>query len=239
LLSRTNTASTIVGEAGLTLMIHSAAYVEITDPDGKRTYVDGESGEYRSDVEDILLMRGWRDNDDEDTADATQSGQDLLYFPNAVDGTYQVRLRPQPNAEPGMTASAVDGSGVRAMGAVLDTSGATGVLYGVTYSGGLGSVGIQFLGTVGLEEQVAMQSRLRVLSNPAYGRVMFEMPPLATESVLEIFDIAGRRVDVLPMSPGAAKRVSWDAPHTLGGGVYYARLRESAKVVSVRFILMH
>jgi|GEM_PF-3055053 len=81
---------------------------------------------------------------------------------------------------------------------------------------------------------------LAVGPNPAHAGapLRFRLAPAAAGDAIEVFDIAGRRVAVAPVAPGADEaRLDGTVTARLGGGVYFARVRGSdarARVVVLR-----
>jgi hypothetical protein len=79
--------------------------------------------------------------------------------------------------------------------------------------------------------------RLAVRSNPAVGPVEFVAAGSGRADAVEIFDIAGRSVGVLPI-PADARDVAWHWSQVgCRPGVYLARLR-SRSAEMVRFVVV-
>jgi hypothetical protein len=79
---------------------------------------------------------------------------------------------------------------------------------------------------------------LRVLQNPARGPVEFILGGEdETGGVIDVFDIRGRRVDVVKVR---GQTGTWDW-RTAGvrPGVYFARLRSRGDETTTRFVVLH
>jgi hypothetical protein len=79
-------------------------------------------------------------------------------------------------------------------------------------------------------------SLLAVRTNPAFGPVEFVVAGSETADAIEIFDIGGRRVDVLSLPPGGTTSWQWSRVGCRPG-VYLARLRSRSNEM-VRFIVV-
>jgi hypothetical protein len=82
--------------------------------------------------------------------------------------------------------------------------------------------------------------------NPAVGTMRFTLElPRATDVRLEVFDVAGRRVrDVVSAGvlPAGRHVLAWDGRNQAGariaGGIYFARLRAGATVLTRRCVFL-
>ena len=232
------------GESGLAIVINGAADVEIVDPSGRRTFVEPVSQQYVSEDDDVMAIRGWRDDDDEETSADDYSGQDVLYLSNAVEGAYTIRVVGMTDADVELTVNTTDENGVRGVAAVSDTTdtGAGGVYYRLTYTSETGEVALERLGVVGVGTEERRDCSLRVVQNPAFGPVWFEASGTGAASLVDIFDVSGRHVASLTLGGGGSglRTAVWDDRGTRNGaGVYLARLRGAEGMRVVRFVRLH
>jgi hypothetical protein len=141
----------------------------------------------------------------------------------------------------GVNANAYDGTGVRQSAGAIDTSNiAVNAIYNVQYSSALGTVSMQHQGTTGIEGLEQLRALLRVTPNPTRGLVRFIVAGIAGGELLEIYDVTGRRVDVIRLgTPGAAPQsVSWNWNRAgCGTGIYLARVRPG-RHAAVRFAVL-
>jgi hypothetical protein len=118
----------------------------------------------------------------------------------------------------------------------------TGDIYDVTYTSAAKTVSIAFIGTLGVELPTSRSAGLQVLGNPARGSVRFAVSPSSgAELEVEVFDLSGRRVGVVPVLAGiggGAAGAVWDSREGGSGpGVFFARLKGSQEAV-VRFVVL-
>ena len=84
--------------------------------------------------------------------------------------------------------------------------------------------------------------RVRVAPNPAlaHARVHFETEPASYARTLEVLDLTGRRVAILPL-PAGAHAVEWQGRALDGraapAGIYFARAEGEAAGLATRFVL--
>jgi len=235
-------ATTSSGETGLSIMVNGATEVEIVDPAGRRLYLDPITHRYESEIDDVFALHGWRDDDDEEVSTGDYSGQDLIQLPDAVDGVYMVRVVGTSSFDVGMTVNATNTAGVQGAAAILDTVVAdAGIVYRLTYGSQGATIELERLAITAVDGHRRPESGLRVVRNPAFGSVRFEITGAEDPGPLEIFDILGRRVSSLPLVGGTpgVRTVEWDAQQFgRGAGVYFARLRWPGRARVVRFVLL-
>jgi dipeptidyl aminopeptidase/acylaminoacyl peptidase len=82
-------------------------------------------------------------------------------------------------------------------------------------------------------------AEFRAQTSPARGIVRFAVGAQAPGAVLAIHDVAGRRVDAVPLGADASM-VTWDPGRCgCGAGVYFARLQPASSAArSVRFVML-
>src|SRR5207302_1447813 len=88
-IARTS-ATTVGTEQRLTMLVDGHDSVVITDPQGRSTYLDPDTGEYVSSVPDILALRGWTDDDDLEGLPDDGPKLDVFEFPAPVEGDYRI-----------------------------------------------------------------------------------------------------------------------------------------------------
>jgi hypothetical protein len=229
-------ASASSSTAGLAILASGARRVEIVDPLGRRMLRDAGSGEGIYEVPGAAIEDLSSEHDNGGDVDDPLTGYDVQ-IPTAVDGNYTVRVYADDGLS--LSASAYDAGGVFASdGAVDTTAGPTGNAYNLAYSAAGQSIAVTWLGAVGVGSTAPTgPSLLRVRTNPATGPVEFVLAGagLAGDAI-EIFDIGGRRVDVVEVAEGR-QVVSWHwARAGCRPGVYLARLRSGTAMV--RFVVV-
>jgi hypothetical protein len=81
-----------------------------------------------------------------------------------------------------------------------------------------------------------------VSPNPAlaHARVHFETDAAARERRVEVLDLSGRRVALLPL-PAGERSAEWAGRDLVGraapAGIYFARMEDDAHAANVRFVL--
>ncbi len=80
---------------------------------------------------------------------------------------------------------------------------------------------------------------LTIHPNPASGgtRISWNQP-LGKPAVLSVYDLRGRRVDHVSLSPGEV-RFDWEAGSNLAAGVYFVELQSGALRVTRKLILSY
>jgi hypothetical protein len=74
--------------------------------------------------------------------------------------------------------------------------------------------------------------------NPFRGETSLRLSaPLAAAAMLEVFDVAGRRVDSLAL-PAGAELLVWTPPAELASGVYFARVDVAGEHLMRRLVLL-
>lgn len=237
-----DSASTPLGETGLSILVNGATDVELVDPSGRRVYLDPTNHLYESEIDDAFALHGWRDDDDEEVSTGDYSGQDLIQLPDAVDGAYMLRVVGTSSSDVGVTVNATSPAGVRGVAAMLDTVvSEAGIVYRLTYGSQGATIQLDRLAITAVDGDRRPGCGLRVVQNPAFGAVRFEITGAQDPGPLEVFDVLGRRVISLPLIGGAAsiRTVDWDARRLgRGAGVYFARLRWAGGTRVVRFVLL-
>lgn len=225
--------------AGLGIVATGARRVEIIDPLGRRMLRDAGSDEAYNEIPEASIADVSSEHDNGGDVDDPLTGFDVQ-VPGAVDGHYALLV--YSDAGLSLSTSAYDPGGVFASDEAVDlTSTPTGNTYDILYSGATQSITLTSVVPLGVNRPSASGSLMRVRNNPAKGPVEFALPWDDTmPDVLEVFDISGRVVGVLQVSPGraGARTVSWDWQRAgCGAGVHFARLR-SRRSAPVRFVVV-
>lgn len=79
----------------------------------------------------------------------------------------------------------------------------------------------------GIEESTTGEIGFFVMENPSYGAVLFSIQPQDCQRYIELYSLAGRRIDVLEV-PAAAEAVQWATG--MPEGLYWAVLDDAATV---------
>jgi hypothetical protein len=80
--------------------------------------------------------------------------------------------------------------------------------------------------------------RLRAAVTPCAGPITFlYQAPAAAETMLEIWDVAGRRVLLMPL-PGGSRSFTWPGSDRLPSGLYFARLHAGAGEARARSLIL-
>jgi hypothetical protein len=204
------------------MLASGARRIEIIDPLGRRMMRDAGSGEDVCEITGATIEDISSEHDNGGDVDDPLTGYDID-IPIAFDGHYTVRVFAEDGLS--LTASGYGQSGVLSSDGVADTTaGPTGNTYDVLYDAG--SVVVSHITTLGVERTPSEPGVLRVLRCPTRGPVEFAvMGQDAAGDAVDVFDITGRKVDVVYLAPGATA-VSWDWRRAnCRPGVYLGRLR--------------
>lgn len=223
--------------AGLSVLTNGTWRVELSDPLGRRMIRDAGTGEDISEIPGAWIMDVGSEHDNGADWDDSQTGYSIV-VPQALDGQYQLSLNAQ--AGHALNASSFDETGVLSSDAAGDTAVVPlGSSYDVHYVATTQTVNLTFTGSVGVDPRVTPSPRnnLGVRRNPASGPVDFLVGAVSADGdMIDVFDIGGRRVDMIRVDAGSGV-VSWSWSKVgCGPGVYLARLRSGAG--SVRFVIV-
>lgn len=232
-------SSVTSGPPGLSVLASGARRVEVIDPLGRHIMRDAGTGEAVSDIPDAVIEDVASEHDNGGNLDDLPTGY-VVDIPTTADGHYTVNVYADNGLS--MSASGYGASGVFASDAAVDTThGATGGTYDILYSGSGQLVVVTDTGTIGVGAVPVVPSFLRVRRSPTTGPVEFVVSDAgSTEDAIDVFDISGRKMDVVQISVGTGSRaISWD--WRLAGcrpGVYLARLRSRPSEMT-RFVVLH
>lgn len=211
--------------------------MEVVDPLGRRMLRDAFSGELVADIPDATIEGISSEHDNGGSVGDPITGFDAD-IPTAIDGNYTVRTYFDDGLA--MSATGYDDSGVFASASVVDTTiGQVGSLYNVQYSGTGGTVTVNYGQNLGVEIRSGGPGLLRVSRNPTTGPVVFVLTgSKQVADAIEVFDIGGRRVDVIEVDARlGVQTISWDwRSINCRPGVYLARLRSQGQ--AVRFVVL-
>jgi len=223
---------------GLSVLASGAYRIDVADPLGRHMLRDTGTGEDISDIPDGLIENIASEHDNGGDLDAPPTGY-IVDMPTTVDGHYTVNVFAANGMS--MSASGYNGNGVFSSDGAADTThGGIGNTYDILYSGAGQSVTVTRTGTIGVGATPVVPSHLRVRCSPTTGPVEFilsEAEP--TGDAIDVFDISGRKVDVVEIAGGTGTRiVTWDW-RAVGAhpGVYLARVR-SRRNEMARFVVL-
>jgi hypothetical protein len=206
---------------------------------GRRMLRDAGSGEDLNEIPDAVVEDVSSEHDNGGDLDDPLTGYGID-FEAAFDGHYTIQVYSDDGLS--MSASAYDANGVFASDEAADTTaGPTGNVYDVLFDGFGRSVVVSHVSTLDVGSIPFGRGLLRVRRCPTTGPVEFALTDAEpTGDAIDVFDIRGRRVDVVQMAPGpGTQTVSWD--WRLAGcrpGVYLARLRSRIDNTT-RFVVLH
>ncbi len=107
---------------------------------------------------------------------------------------------------------------------IIDIVPSIGHLLGFASEYATGAPMTELFEETGVADLPAANQTLAAWPNPFRGETTLRLAgPLGAETAVEIFDIAGRRVDRLALPAGAAA-LTWTPPAELASGVYFARI---------------
>jgi hypothetical protein len=222
---------------GLSILASGARRVEVIDPLGRRILRDAGTGEGVYDVPGSAIEDVSSEHDNGGDVDDPLTGYDVE-IPTAVDGTYVLNVYADDGLS--ISACAYTSSGIFAASTAVDTTvGLIGRTYSIAYSGSGQSMVLTPTGSLGVEPATPRGTAgLRVRQNPSRGPVEFLLGGEdETDGVIDVFDIRGRRVDVVEVR---GQTGIWDW-RTAGvrPGVYFARLRSRGHETTTRFVVLH
>lgn len=225
------------GAPSLSVLTNGTRRVELVDPLGRRMLRDAVTDEDIAEIPDAWVMDVGSEHDNGDDWDERQTGYEVDVA-EALDGHYLLRV--YADAGHAVNVSAYDDSGVFTTDAAGDTAVVpVGASYDLHYSAAARTAAVSYLGPLGVEPPAAPAHRIRlaVRRNPATGPVEFVLTePVSAGEAIEVFDLGGRRVGVVPVAPGD-RVVRWDwLDGTHRAGVYLARLRSGS--AAVRFVIL-
>ena len=224
---------------GLYVCVDVPGAVAISGPAGVVAF-DSETGAYWSNNPEIIALRQLRMFDEVDQVDLVPP-QDVFCIPNAPAGDYTVTALIDSAGRLGMTADAYS-SDANAIGDAYgaDVGGGQYVHLNVSYSP-VGPVTISPVGTTGVLSGIRPAEFLG-WPNPASGQVRFAWSQVAAAMVsLDIFDVAGRRVDgMAARSMGSGSNSwAWDCRDAgANRGLFFARLTVDGQVRVARIVVM-
>ena len=222
---------------GLGILASGARRIMVIDPLGRHMLRDASTGEGIYEIPDACIEDVSSEHDNGGDVDDPLTGYDIE-IPTTVDGHYTVYAY----ADDGLSISAngYTSTGIFASDGSVDTTATPiGATYDILYSGAGQSVTLTRTGSLGVGTIPPGPTRLRVRQNPTAGPVEFVITGAEVAGdVIDVFDISGRRVDVVQLGSGA-RMVSWDW-HSAGcrPGVYLARLRSQPGEMA-RFVILH
>ena len=226
---------------GLGILASGARRIEVIDPLGRHMLRDAGTGEGVYEIPDACIEDVSSEHDNGGDVDDPLTGYDIE-IPTTVDGHYTVTVYSDDGLA--MSANGYASTGIFASDNAVDTTAApVGNVYDLLYSGSGQSVSLTHVGTLGVNimPPPSGPSLLRVRHNPTTGPVEFDITGVEVAGdAIEVFDISGRRVDVVPVAGGSGMQmVSWDW-RTVGvsPGVYLARLRSRGNEFA-RFVVLH
>jgi hypothetical protein len=226
---------------GLSILASGARRVEIIDPLGRHMMRDANTGEGVYDIPGGAIQDISSEHDNGGDVDDPLTGYDLD-IPTTVDGHYTVTVYSDDGLS--LSANGYNASGIFASeGAVDTTAGAIGNTYDVLYSGSGQSVSVTHTATIGVNSipRPDGPSLFRVRHSPTTGPVEFVLNGTdVSDDAIEVFDITGRRLDVMQVAGDVGTQViRWDWRSAgIHPGVYLARLR-SRGIEMTRFVILH
>ena len=113
-----------------------------------------------------------------------------------------------------------------------------GLLLGFTAEYATGTAMTELFEETSVAELPATSQTLAAWPNPFRAVTTLRLAaPLGAEATVEIFDIAGRRVDRLDL-PANASALTWTPPAELASGVYFARIETPAARLTRSLVLL-
>ncbi len=226
---------------GLAIFASGVRRIEIVDPLGRHMLRDAGTGEGIYEIPDAAIEDVSSEHDNGGDVDDPLTGYDVE-IPTTVDGHYTVTAYADDGLA--MSASGLTSAGIFASDAAVDTSATPiGNVYDVAYSGAGQTVSVSFLGTLGatITPPAPGPGLLRVRRSPTSGPVEFVLTgATAADDAIDVFDIGGRRLDIVKVTGGFGTQVvSWDwRTVSASPGVYMARLRSRPSAIT-RFVILH
>lgn len=225
---------------GLAILASGARRVEVIDPLGRHMLRDATTDEGRYEIPDGSIEDVGSEHDNDADADGSLTGFEIE-IPTTVDGHYTVNVYSDDGLS--MSASGYTSTGIFASDDAVDTTAApVANVYDILYSGSGQTVSVVHTGTVGVNSVLPPgPSRLSVRHTPTTGPVEFVLTGTqVANDVIDVFDITGRRVDVVRTMPSTGPQaITWEWRNIgVHPGMYLARLR-SRDGEPTRIVLLH
>jgi hypothetical protein len=233
--------ATAADPPGLGIVASGVRRIEIIDPLGRHMLRDASTGEGVYDIPDASIEDVSSEHDNGGDVDDPLTGY-TVEIPTTVDGHYTVTAFADDGLA--MSANGYTSTGIFASDGAVDTTATpVGNVYDVAYSGAGQSVSVAHIGTLGvtITSPAPGPSLLHVRRSPTSEPVGFVVTgAVAAGDAIEVFDVSGRRVDVVQMAGGSgAQTVAWDwRTVVVRPGVYLARLHSRPSAMT-RFVILH